>query len=148
LANFIAQLKHRQVFKVATIYAVSAWPLIQIADLAVPALGLPDSVMTLLLQVFVAGFPVSLGFAWLFNFTSEGIVRATVEDQTDNSKQTNFKATLAVVGSLIIITAILLGSQLLLEDKTLQNLVVANNQSQLMPPVPASLDDKTLVEAK
>ncbi len=148
MANFIAQLKHRQVFKVATIYAVSAWPLIQIADLAVPALGLPDSVMTLLLQVFVAGFPVSLGFAWLFNFTSEGIVRATVEDQTDNSKQTNFKATLAVVGSLIIITAILLGSQLLLEDKTLQNLVVANNQSQLMPPVPASLDDKTLVEAK
>ena len=48
--NFLAQLRHRQVFKVATIYAVSAWPLIQIADLAVPALGLPDSVMTVLLQ--------------------------------------------------------------------------------------------------
>jgi TolB-like protein len=134
--------------------------LIQIADLAVPALGLPDSVMTLLLQVFVAGFPVSLGFAWLFNFTPEGIVRATFEDQADNSKQTNFKATFAVVGSLLIITAILLGSQLLLEDKTLQNLVVDNNQSQLVPNMSTmstmsnmstmslSIDEKTLVEAK
>jgi TolB-like protein/Flp pilus assembly protein TadD len=145
LANFIAELKHRQVFKVATIYAVSAWPLIQIADLAVPALGLPDSVMTLLLQVFVAGFPVTLSFAWLFNFTPEGIVRATAEYQSNNSKQTNFKATLAVAGSLLIITTILLGSQFLLEDKTLQNIAVNNNKSQLQSTVPTSVEDKMVV---
>ena len=76
LEEFLAQLRQRQVFKVATIYAVSAWPLIQIADLAVPALGLPDSVMTLLLKIFIVGFPVSLIFAWLFNFTNKGISRA------------------------------------------------------------------------
>ena len=146
MVNFIAQLKHRQVFKVATIYAVSAWPLIQIADLAVPALGLPDSVMTRLLQVFVAGFPVSLGFAWLFNFTPEGIVRATAEDQTDNSKQTNFKATLAVVGSLLVITTILLGSQLLIDDKTLHNVEVDNDQILLESPAPTFVDDKTLTQ--
>jgi TolB-like protein/Flp pilus assembly protein TadD len=143
LANFIAQLKHRQVFKVATIYAVSAWPLIQIADLAVPALGLPDSVMTLLLQVFVAGFPVSLGFAWLFNFTPDGIVRATAEYQHDNTQQTNFKATLAVVGSLLLITTILLGSQFLLEDKTLKNIAADNNKSLLQSTLPRSVQDKT-----
>jgi TolB-like protein/Tfp pilus assembly protein PilF len=145
LANFIAQLKHRQVFKVATIYAVSAWPLIQIADLAVPALGLPDSVMTLLLQVFVAGFPVTLIFAWLFNFTPDGIVRATGEYQTDNTQQTNFKATLAVVGSLLIITTILLGSQLVLEDKTLQNVAPDNNKNQLQSAVPKSVVEKMVI---
>jgi TolB-like protein/Flp pilus assembly protein TadD len=145
LANFIAELKHRQVFKVATIYAVSAWPLIQIADLAVPALGLPDSVMTLLLQVFVAGFPVTLGFAWLFNFTPEGIVRATAEYQSDDTQKTNFKATLAVVGSLLIITTILLGSQLLLEDKTLQSVAADHNQSQLPLAVPPPVEDKTVI---
>lgn len=142
MANFLAQLKHRQVFKVAAIYAVSAWPLIQIADLAVPALGLPDSVMTLLLQVFIAGFPVSLGFAWVFNFTPKGIVRATSEYQSDDTQQTNFKATLAVAGSLLIITTILLGSQLLLEDKNLQNVAVENNISQLQPPLARSVGDK------
>jgi TolB-like protein/Flp pilus assembly protein TadD len=145
LANFIAELKHRQVFKVATIYAVSAWPLIQIADLAVPALGLPDSVMTLLLQVFVAGFPVTLGFAWLFNFTPKGIVRATAEYESNNSQQTNFKATLAVAGSLLIITTILLGSQFLLEDKTLQNVAGDNNKSQLQSTAQPLFEDKTVV---
>ncbi|MFT6270501.1 MAG: TolB-like protein/Tfp pilus assembly protein PilF [Alphaproteobacteria bacterium] len=144
MANFLAQLKHRQVFKVATIYAVSAWPLIQIADLAVPALGLPDSVMTLLLQVFVAGFPVSLGFAWVFNFTPEGIVRASAQYQPDHTQQTNFKATLAVVGSLLLITTILLGSQLLLEDKSLSNVAADNSNSQLQSTVPRSVENKTV----
>ncbi|MFT5838132.1 MAG: TolB-like protein/Tfp pilus assembly protein PilF [Flavobacteriales bacterium] len=145
MANFIAQLKQRQVFKVATIYAVSAWPLIQIADLAVPALGLPDSVMTLLLQVFVAGFPVTLGFAWLFNFTPEGIVRASAEYESDNSQQTNFKATLAVVGSLLIVTTILLGSQLLFEEKDLHNVMSDNSKTPLKSSVPKPIENKTFV---
>ena len=150
MVNFIAELKHRQVFKVATIYAVSAWPLIQIADLAVPSLGLPDSVMTLLLQVFVAGFPVTLVFAWLFNFTPEGIVRATTEHESEsgNTQQTNFKATLAVVGSLLIITTILLGSQFLLEDKTLQNVAGDNNKSQLLLSESKPDEDKTVITNK
>jgi TolB-like protein/Flp pilus assembly protein TadD len=121
LEKLIVQLKQRQVFKLATIYAVSAWPLIQIADLAVPALGLPDSVMTLLLQVFVAGFPITLIFAWLFNFTPEGIVRVTADSQTDSSQQTNFKATVAVVGSLLMVSTIILGTQLLFDDKHSQS---------------------------
>ena len=146
MEKFLAELKHRQVFKVATIYAVSAWPLIQIADLAVPALGLPDSVMTLLLQVFVAGFPVTLGFAWLFNFTPEGIVRASAEYQSDNSQQTNFKATLAVVGSLLIITTILLGSQLLLEEKSIQN--PDNSNSQLSSTAATSVEDNTTINGE
>ena len=120
MIKFIEQLKQRQVFKVATIYAVSAWPLIQIADLSVPALGLPDSVMTLLLQVFVAGFPVSLVFAWLFNFTGHGIVRANVVDNTDNNPHANIYTSVAVVGSLLVVSAIVLGSQFLFDDEASQ----------------------------
>jgi TolB-like protein/Tfp pilus assembly protein PilF len=119
LLKLIEQLKQRQIFKVATIYAVSAWPLIQIADLSVPALGLPDSVMTLLLQVFVAGFPISLMFAWLFNFTAHGIVRANSVDSPDSDPQANVHTTIAVVGSLILVSAIVLGTQLLFDDEML-----------------------------
>ena len=117
----ISQLKQRQVFKVATIYAVSAWPLIQIADLAVPALGLPDSVMTLLLQIFIAGFPISLAFAWLFNFTNHGIVRAKYDDDSESKPQANIKATIAIVSTLIIILLVTLGSQLMLEQQTTES---------------------------
>jgi TolB-like protein/Tfp pilus assembly protein PilF len=112
LEEFLAQLRQRQVFKVATIYAVSAWPLIQIADLAVPALGLPDSVMTLLLKIFIVGFPVSLIFAWLFNFTSHGIVRAEEANNGEGTNNVNLRTTLTVAGSLILALAVTLLSQL------------------------------------
>jgi TolB-like protein/tetratricopeptide (TPR) repeat protein len=110
--GFIDKLKERQVFKVATIYAVSAWPLIQIADLAVPALGLPDSVMTLLLKIFIIGFPISLIFAWLFNFTSKGIVRATDDAKQGQASQVNVQTTIAVAGTLVLAVIITLASQL------------------------------------
>lgn len=114
LEEFLAQLRQRQVFKVATIYAVSAWPLIQIADLAVPALGLPDSVMTLLLKIFIVGFPVSLIFAWLFNFTNKGIVRAEEANNGEgiSTNNVNLRTTLTVAGSLVLALAVTLLSQL------------------------------------
>jgi TolB-like protein/Tfp pilus assembly protein PilF len=127
LLKFIEQLKQRQIFKVATIYAVSAWPLIQIADLSVPALGLPDSVMTLLLQVFVAGFPISLIFAWLYNFTAHGIVRANVTGNVDSDSKANVHTTIAIVGSLILVSAIILGTQLIIDDKALPQVNTPTN---------------------
>lgn len=143
LENILYQLRQRQIFKVATIYAVSAWPLIQIADLSVPALGLPDSVMTMLLQVFVAGFPITLIFAWLFNFTPNGIVRVSSDNHSQGDQPINLKATLAVVGSLLVMTTILFASQYLFDDK---NSYVAdklnNNNSKLLPPVPPAIGSK------
>ncbi|SFD11407.1 tetratricopeptide repeat protein [Pseudoalteromonas denitrificans] len=115
MKSLTEQLKQRQVFKVATIYAVSAWPLIQIADLSVPALGLPDSFMTLLLIIFISGFPVSLVFAWLFNFTESGIVWASKDLHQKSSPQTNLQTTLAIVGSLLIVFIATAGSQLYFE---------------------------------
>ena len=143
MENILHQLRQRQIFKVATIYAVSAWPLIQIADLSVPALGLPDSVMTMLLQVFVAGFPITLIFAWLFNFTPDGIVRASSDSHSQGDQTINLKATLAVVGSLLVVTTVLFASQYFLDDK---NSYVAanldNNNSELSPTVSPSIGSK------
>jgi len=141
LDSFLAQLRQRQVFKVATIYAVSAWPLIQIADLAVPALGLPDSVMTLLLQVFLVGFPISLIFAWLFNFTSKGIVRVKIGSAQENSPQVNIKTTLTVAGTLALAVVFTLACQLWLEGETSQ--ITEKTADQ-----PDPFDQKLLSEGK
>jgi TolB-like protein/Flp pilus assembly protein TadD len=140
LKNILDQLRQRQIFKVATIYAVSAWPLIQIADLSVPALGLPDSVMTMLLQVFVAGFPITLIFAWVFNFTPDGIVRASSDSHSEGNQPINIKATLAVAGSLLIVTTVLLASQYLFDDKNSHfDANPINSDSELSAQVPPSI---------
>ena len=134
LDSILEQLKQRQIFKVATIYAVSAWPLIQIADLAVPALGLPDSVMTLLLKIFIIGFPISLVFAWLYNFTAKGIVRIKANDgyNEHGNPAINIKTTIAVAGSLVMAVVITLLTQWILEPQNSQSA----NQPQL------SIDNK------
>lgn len=139
LEEFLAQLRQRQVFKVATIYAVSAWPLIQIADLAVPALGLPDNVMTLLLKIFIFGFPVSLIFAWLFNFTSQGIVRAEESDAPiDGSRsQVNLRTTITVAGSLVLALAVTLLSQMFFSDP--QVAIEPSTSPERVPQIKATL---------
>lgn len=142
MENFVSKLKRRQVFKVATIYAVSAWPLIQLADLAVPALGLPDSVLTLLLKIFVAGFPVSLIFAWLFNVTTKGIVRATSETDVENEPQANVQTTIAVAGTLSVILLITIGSQFFLdENHQATTVAVTDTQSEPRRPPVKPLSD-------
>ena len=147
MENILHQLRQRQIFKVATIYAVSAWPLIQIADLSVPALGLPDSVMTMLLQVFVAGFPITLIFAWLFNFTPDGIVRATSDSHSQDDQPINLKATLAVVGSLLVVTTVLFASQYLFDDKSSHVAAnLDNNNSELSPTVFPSIGSESNTE--
>ncbi len=134
--SFLTQLRQRQVFKVATIYAVSAWPLIQIADLAVPALGLPDSVMTLLLQIFLVGFPISLIFAWLFNFTAKGIVRAKSGGPQENTPQVNIKTTVSVAGTLALALIVTLAGQLWLDGQTPQQAtVLADEQLPVAQPL-------------
>ncbi|KGJ89252.1 tetratricopeptide repeat protein [Thalassotalea sp. ND16A] len=147
MKNIFTQLKQRQVFKVATIYAVSAWPLIQIADLAVPALGLPDSVMTLLLKIFIAGFPVSLIFAWLFNFTAHGIVRADDQDNAadDNAKKVNILTTFAVAGALLIAVLVTLASQLMVDNQVTINETAA---SPAIIPQPPSINKSAAINNK
>jgi TolB-like protein/Flp pilus assembly protein TadD len=147
LENILHQLRQRQIFKVATIYAVSAWPLIQIADLSVPALGLPDSVMTMLLQVFVAGFPITLIFAWLFNFTPDGIVRASSDSHSDDNQPINLKATIAVVGSLLMVTTVLLASQYFFDDNNSPMTVDPDSAiSALASPVPPTIEAERKTE--
>ena len=47
------ELKRRRVIRVATLYIVALWPIIQIVDILTPALNLPDSVMRYLVFAFL-----------------------------------------------------------------------------------------------
>ena len=58
--SFLAELKRRRVIRVATLYVVAFWPIIQIVDILSPALGLSDVVMRYLILAFVGGFPIAL----------------------------------------------------------------------------------------
>ncbi len=75
MRNFFAELKRRNVYKVAVAYAVVAWLLIQIATATFPVLEIPNWATKLVIAVVVLGFPLALIFAWAFELTPEGIKR-------------------------------------------------------------------------
>ena len=71
------ELKRRKVFRVAATYAVVAWILMQIGEVTFPALNIPEWVMSTLVLVLLAGFPIAVIFAWIFDKTPDGIVKTS-----------------------------------------------------------------------
>jgi hypothetical protein len=62
--SLIAELKRRNVFRVAVAYTVIAWVLAQVADLALDNFGAPDWVPKTVLFLLALGFPLAIFFAW------------------------------------------------------------------------------------
>jgi TolB-like protein/Flp pilus assembly protein TadD len=73
--NFFAELKRRNVYKVAVAYAVVSWLLIQIATQVFPFFEVPNWAVRLVVLLLVLGFPVALILSWAFEITPEGIKR-------------------------------------------------------------------------
>jgi adenylate cyclase len=73
--NFYARLKERKVIRVAIVYVVVAWVMLQIGEVTFDALILPEWSLTLLIVLLVLGFPVALVLAWAYELTPKGIRR-------------------------------------------------------------------------
>jgi hypothetical protein len=69
--NFFAELKRRNVYKVAIAYAVVAWLLMQIATQVFPFLEIPNWAIRLVIMLTVIGFPIALVIAWAFELTPQ-----------------------------------------------------------------------------
>jgi TolB-like protein/Tfp pilus assembly protein PilF len=84
IGNFFAELKRRNVYKVAIAYAVVSWLLIQAASIFLPAFNAPQWAMQIVILILVVGFPIALVFSWAFEITSEGI-KLESEIEADDS---------------------------------------------------------------
>jgi TolB-like protein len=101
--SLIAELKRRNVFRVGVAYAIVAWLLIQVADVAFPPLKLPDWTLTLVAVLLIMGFPLALIFAWAFELTPEGIKPAKEVAPAESIRRlTGRKLDFAIIGLLVI----------------------------------------------
>src|SRR5437773_3629590 len=79
--KLFAELKRRNVYKVAIAYAVVAWLLMQIATQIFPFLEIPNWAIRLVIMLIVIGFPIALIIAWAFELTPEGLKRTESADE-------------------------------------------------------------------
>jgi len=103
------ELKRRNVFRVAIAYAVIAWLLAQVADLAFASFGAPDWVPKSFLFLLVLGFPLAVFFAWAFELTPEGVKREKDVDRSQSiTHQTGRKLNVVIISLLVIALGFLL----------------------------------------
>jgi TolB-like protein len=79
--GLFAELRRRNVFRVATLYAVAAWLIVQIADATFEPLGVPEAAHRILILVTALGFPVAVVLGWIFDWSAEGMIRTSDEPE-------------------------------------------------------------------
>jgi len=101
--SIFGELKRRNVFRVAIAYAIVAWLVAQVAELALDSFGAPDWVMKTLLLLLVLGLPIAVTFAWAFEMTPEGVKREKDVDRSASiTAVTGQKINYIIIGSLTI----------------------------------------------
>jgi serine/threonine-protein kinase len=110
--NFFAELKRRNVYKVAVAYAVVSWLLVQIASIVFPTFEAPAAAMKILIVLLAVGFPIALAFSWAFEITPEGIVRESDLEAGKSVTHHTGRKIVAITIVLAVIAAALLAFQL------------------------------------
>lgn len=106
--NFFAELKRRNVYKVAVAYAVVGWLVIQIAFTILPTFHAPEWVVQTLIVIVALGFPIALVIGWAFEMTPEGIKRTEDVSPAEKIPQWSGRKFAALIVTIAVIAAGLL----------------------------------------
>jgi TolB-like protein len=145
--KFWQELRRRKVVRVATVYAIAAWLIIQIAVATFPSLYIPPWALSFMIMCVILGFPVALILAWAFELTPEGIRTTKIAqeekkdtgDTTVHSKKRNWVAyamgaaiPTVIFGALALFFYIRSGSgpEFTAEDKSIAVLPFDNRSNQ------------------
>ena len=110
--NFLSDLRRRKVFRLAGLYIVGAWVVIEVASISFPAWGIPDTALRYLFIAAALLFPVALVFAWLFDITPEGVVRTPPASTDDDVPLKLGRSDYLILVALAVITAVVLTGSL------------------------------------
>jgi len=136
--NIFAELKRRNVYKVAVAYIVAGWALAQGIAQVFPVFDVPDWIVRLIVVLIVVGFPFALIFAWAFEITPEGVKRTAEADAMPRSARPMNRAWIYIVvaGAMISVGLFFLGRY------TAGNRITSSDEKKSIAVLPfASLSD-------
>ena len=83
-SQLFKEFRRRGVFAVLIPYAVTAWLLVQVASILVPALALPFWVVSLTVVCSLIGFPIAFYISWFFDWTEDRTKRTLKRENTES----------------------------------------------------------------
>src|SRR5256714_15525129 len=109
--NLFAELKRRNVYKVAVAYAVIGWLLVQAASILFPTFEAPPWAMKVFVVIMAAGFVLAVIMAWAFEMTPEGMKRTEDVAPKEKIPQWSRRKFAALILGVTIAAASFLGEQ-------------------------------------
>jgi TolB-like protein/Tfp pilus assembly protein PilF len=82
--SFFDELKRRNVIKVAAVYLIVGWLLLQVSDTLAPALHLPEWIHSAVAFILILGLPIAVVFAWAYELTPEGLKKEKDVDRSQS----------------------------------------------------------------
>jgi len=115
--SLLTELRRRNVFRVAALYAVAGWLLLQVADVLFGLMEVPAWGLRLVLGILVLGFPVALVLSWIYELTPEGVKReSAVPRDASVTDETGRKLSLVTTVLLALAVIMLVMNQFSLPD--------------------------------
>ena len=101
--SFFQELKRRNVFRVAIAFGIVAWLILQIVDVVLPILNLPEWVGKLILLLLMVTFPIAIILAWAFEMTPEGVkLEKNVDRSQSITPKTGRKLDFIIISVLVV----------------------------------------------
>lgn len=138
--SLFAELKRRNVFRVAIAYVVVGWLILQVADTLSPVLDIPPVVGKIVFLFLLLGLIPTLLFSWAYEITPEGIRKETEIDSHSITRDTGKKLDLITLVAVAALIALVVLDRLFpreLED----NLPAAD---EIMEAQPARLGERSI----
>ncbi len=134
------ELKRRNVFRVAIAYLIAAWLLIQLADILIPMLDLPEWVARLILLLLLILFVPTLIAAWALEMTPEGLkLEKNVDRDESITPHTGKKLNAITIGVLALAVFVLLVDKMYLSaDSSTDEIVEIDKSIAVLPFVDLS----------
>ena len=138
------ELKRRNVFRVALLYMVAAWLILQLIDVLFATLGVPGWAFRLVFALLLICFPAVLAFSWVCEITPEGIKREQhIETEDSITTRTGRKINHITMVLLAFVVLLLIAGQMTPGTKVEQdsaNTMEADNKA--LPANGAGLNTK------
>ena len=144
--NFLGELRRRNVFKAGVTYAIVAWLLMQLTDIAAPSMHLPGWTISFITYLLIIGFPLILLFTWAFELTPEGL-KPTHHVELDESIThiTGRKFDFAIIGLMAVaIIFLLLDNYVWVEESPSIVTSTTEAKTEVMVDVSAVANQKSI----
>ena len=115
IVGFLQELKQRNVYQAAVAYAAVSFVILQVADLVLPALTQSDTLYRITVVACLAGFPLAIVLAWIFDLRNGRLVRTEDDESTVSRSATPLQRLLfKLVGLGLSITLVVVIARWLL----------------------------------